>query len=143
MTDFQAALGISQLKKLRKFIKKRNQLANFYKKKLKNCPIFFQKISKNFKSSYHLFIVRFDMKKMGFTYSRLFKKFLKNKIGVNLHYFPIYHHPYYQKLGFKNGYCKNAEKYAKSSFSIPLYTQLKLKEQKKVISFIEKVTKNK
>ena len=57
------------------------------------------------------------------------------------HYLPIYWHPYYKRLGFKKGYCRNAEKYATTSFSIPIFTSLKPIQQKKIIAFVKKITK--
>ena len=100
MNDIQAALGINQLKRIDYFIKKRNKIANYYKSKLKNIPIKFQKVDKNFLSSYHLFIIKLietNPKK----YKFFFNYFKKNNIFVNLHYLPIHLHPYYKKLGYK------------------------------------------
>ena len=86
MNDISASLGITQIKRIKEFIKKRNSLANYYKKVLKNFPVNFQKIKSYNKSSYHLLIVNFDLKKTKFNYLSIFKKLRKNNIYVNLHY---------------------------------------------------------
>ena len=141
ITDFQAALGINQLKKVNQFVKKRNTIAKKYIKSFKDENILLQKVKKNLKSSYHLFVIRYEFIKSRIEYSKIFKLFRKKGIGVNLHYLPIYWHPYYKRLGFKKGYCKNAEKYATSSFSIPIFTSLKPNQQKKIIAFVKKIAK--
>ncbi len=141
ITDFQAALGINQLKKVNQFVKKRNAIAKKYIKSFKGENILLQKVKKNLKSSYHLFVIRYEFIKSRIEYSKIFKLFRKKGIGVNLHYLPIYWHPYYKRLGFKKGYCKNAEKYATTSFSIPIFTSLKPKQQKKIIAFVKKIAK--
>ena len=141
ITDFQAALGINQLKKVNQFVKKRNTIAKKYIKSLKDENILLQKVKKNLKSSYHLFVIRYEFIKSRIEYSKIFRLFRKKGIGVNLHYLPIYWHPYYKRLGFKKGYCKNAEKYATSSFSIPIFTSLKPNQQKKIIAFVKKIAK--
>ena len=86
MNELSAALGVSQLKNLNKFVKKRNQIAKRYIKELKNLPIKFQKIDNYNYSSYHLMIINFDMKKTKLIYKEIFNKFRKKNIFVNLHY---------------------------------------------------------
>ena len=136
MNDIQSALGISQLKNLNIFVKKRNKLAKFYCNQLKNLPIKFQKIEKNFYSTYHLFIIKLDVK-----YKYLHKKFfnyLRSKnMYVNLHYLPIHLQPFYRKFGFKKNQFPVAEEYSETAISIPIYPNLKKKEQIKIINYIK------
>ena len=101
MNDISAALGISQIERLKKFIYKRNMVANLYRKHLKNIPIKIQKIEKYNYSSYHLFIFQFDLNKTKFNYKDIFKKYRKSKIFVNLHYKPLHLNPFFRMLGFK------------------------------------------
>ena len=136
MNDIQSALGISQLKNLNIFVKKRNKIAKFYCNQLKNLPIKFQKIEKNFYSTYHLFIIKLDVK-----YKYLHKKFfnyLRSKnMYVNLHYLPIHLQPFYRKFGFKKNQFPVAEEYSETAISIPIYPNLKKEEQIKIINYIK------
>ena len=97
MNDISAALGLSQLERFKKFIKKRNIIANLYKNQLNNYPIKFQKIYDHNLSSYHLFVIKFDLKKSKYSYKQIFKKLRSKNIYVNLHYMPIHCSPYFKK----------------------------------------------
>tara|TARA_B100000989_G_C19530844_1_gene469739 strand:+ start:1250 stop:2413 length:1164 start_codon:yes stop_codon:yes gene_type:complete len=143
LNELQATLGLSQLKKLDIFIKKRNNIAERYKKKLKDLPIFFQEIDKNTISSFHLFIILIDIEKVRFDNVFLAKELKKNKIFACLHYMPVHLQPFYKKLGFKKNYLENTEHYAKYALSLPIYPELKNSEQDYIINTIIKIfTKN-
>ncbi len=137
MNDISASLGITQIKRIKEFIKKRNSLANYYKKVLKNFPVNFQKIKSYNKSSYHLLIVNFDLKKTKFNYLSIFKKLRKNNIYVNLHYMPLHLSPYFKKKGFKKGQFPVAENYSDTSLSLPIFFDLRLKEINKICLLIK------
>ena len=142
MNELQAALGVSQLKKIDKFTFKRNQNANYYLKKLSNKDLTFQEVKKNNTNSYHLFIVLFpNKKKILNNYDKIFREFLKNKISVMLHYRPIHLHPFFKKKGFKDKDYPVSENYAKRAFSIPNFFLLNKIKQDKVISTINKILK--
>ena len=142
MNELQAALGISQLKKLDSFNLKRTKIAKIYKKKLKNLPIKFQKIDKNNFTSYHLFVILFPKsvirKKI---YNEIFNYFLKNKIDINLHYLPIHLHPFFRLKGFKDRMYLVSEEYSKRAISLPIFPSLTFQNQNKVIKIIKKVFK--
>ena len=102
MTDFQAALGISQLKKLNFFIDKRTKLAERYKENLLSSRIQQPTLINNVQSSWHIYVIRIkdiNLKKK----IEIFEYLIDNGIGVNLHYIPIHLHPFYKKLGFSKG----------------------------------------
>ena len=134
LTDFQAALGITQLKKVKKFISSRKQIFNFYNKNLKNikqviCP----ENSSSHNSSYHLYIINFKNIKPGIKTD--FIKFMKkNNVIVQQHYIPIYKF----KLFNGNFLNTNSENYFKSSISLPIYYNLKKKTQLHIINLIKK-----
>jgi len=138
MTDIQAALGISQLKRLNLFVKKRNLVAEQYKKLLKKAPVSFQKIQKYNLSTFHLLIVNFKQKNRKINYDKIFNKFRKNKIFVNLHYMPL-NKSILLKKRFKNKQYENAETYSKTCLSIPVYYDIELKSIKKVCRVIENI----
>ena len=124
MNDIQAALGISQLNKISKFIIKRRKIASIYEEKFKyNKLIQIQKVRKPYESSFHLFIIKLN-NKIEKNHRNIFESLHKLGIYVQLHYMPIYLNPYYRNLGFKRGYCPTSEKYAKTCFSIPLHPSL-------------------
>jgi len=136
MNDIQSSLGVSQLKNLNIFLKKRNKIARYYQNNLKNLPIKFQKIENFFYSTYHLFIIKLDIK-----YKNLHKKFFNylrsKKMYVNVHYLPIHLQPFYRKFGFKKNQFPAAEKYSETAISIPIYPNLKKKDQIKIINYIK------
>ena len=140
MTDIQAALGRSQLKKIDIFIKKRNQIASRYYEFLSGLPLKFQKIDKKIISSFHLFIIRWE-EDVKISHEVFFKKLRNEGIMVNLHYIPIHLQPYYKQLGFKKGMFIESENYAESAISIPIYPKLSLSEQKFVSKSISKLLK--
>jgi len=134
ISEIQAALGISQLKKLKYFIKRRNTIAKIYLKSFKNLPITTQKVEKNFISTYHLFIIKLKNEKL---HLKFFNYLRNKKIFVNLHYLPVHLHPYFKKLGFKSKSYLVSENYSKSALSIPIYPNLSRKEQLKVIFLVK------
>lgn len=140
ITDMQAALGVSQLTRLDEFITKRHEIAQRYFEELDGLPITLPYQHPDSISAYHLFIIRLqgELKKK---HKEIFISLRNNGIGVNLHYMPVYLQPYYEKLGFKKGYCPNAEEYYSSAISIPMYSALSTDDQLLVCSTIKKVLK--
>ncbi len=137
LNDIEASLGYSQLSNLKKFIKERNKIANYYKKKLNSKKIKFQKINNLSKSSYHLFIIRTNKKLRKIIYDKLKKK----GVTTSFHYIPIYRHPYYNQYKFSKKNFKVSEKYYEDGLSIPLYFGLNQKIQNKIINIINNTIK--
>ena len=142
MNDVEAALGISQLTKLNKFHKKRTLIKKFYDQELKNLPVVLPKIDKFKISSLHLYVV---LLKDGYSADTRnnFIKFLKNNnIETNVHYIPIYLHPFYKNLGFKKKMFPNSENYFKRAVSLPIHPLLKIKDLKFIVKIVKKFFKN-
>lgn len=138
LSDFQCALGSSQLKKLNLFIKHRKAIADRYSNELKDfSDIIVPNFLKNYKSSYHLYIINFKVKNLALK-EKLIKFMLKKKIILQYHYIPLY------KFTVFNGKYigKNAENYYQSSISLPIYYGLKYHEQTKVIKLLKIFLKN-
>tara|TARA_B100000686_G_C16705245_1_gene925850 strand:- start:280 stop:1443 length:1164 start_codon:yes stop_codon:yes gene_type:complete len=141
MNDISAALGISQLKRINQFIKRRNQIAKLYNNLLKDIPIKTQKILPYNYSSYHLFIIQFDLKKTKLTYNQIFNLFRNNNYYVNLHYMPLHLSPYFKKLGFRKNDFPNSEEYQKKTLSLPIFYDLKKISVIKIVNLIKKIYK--
>ena len=132
ITDMQAALGISQLKKLDSFVKRRKEIALKYDKALLNSvvkPLY----SFNQNSSYHLFVVKVDFSKLNISKMELFNKMREKKIGLQLHYIPINKQPYYKSFGYGNEDTPIMNRYYDECFSLPMYSSLSNEEQEYVI----------
>ena len=141
MNEISASIGISQLSRLKKFLKKRNEIAKFYKKILDKLSIKYQKINKYNFSSYHLFVVQFNLKRTKFSYLKMFKKLRSKNYFVNLHYMPLHLSPYFKKLGFMKNQYPTSEKYGASSISLPIYYDLKISEVFKICNLIKSFIK--
>ena len=136
MTDLQASLGISQLKKLDQFINKRHIIAKRYHDAFKNTSLVLPYQSKKSYSSYHLYIIRLEKKVLGLNKLDLFNRLRNAGILVNLHYIPIYHHPYYKKMKFIKNNFLESERYYEEAISIPIYADLKVEDQDYIIENI-------
>ena len=138
ITDMQAALGISQLKKLDSFVKRRKEIALKYDKALLNSvvkPLY----SFNQNSSYHLFVVKVDFSKLNISKVELFNKMREKSIGIQLHYIPINKQPYYKSLGYGNEDTPIMNRYYNECFSLPMYSSLSNEEQEYVIKTLFEV----
>lgn len=138
LNDFQAALGISQLKKLPRFLKKRQNLVNTYKTKLKSLPIYFQEAKADYVSSNHLFVINLS-KDYEHLQKKIYKFLIKNGIGCNIHYIPIFLQPYYKNLSYDFFDCPNSINYFKRTLTLPLHFNLSKEEQMHVIDTLYKV----
>ena len=97
MNEISAALGISQLKNLKKFVKERNQIARYYEKNLNKNHLLLPYRNKNCLSSYHLFIIKIKGKNYKKIQRKLFNFLRKKNFYVQVHYLPVHLQPYYQK----------------------------------------------
>ncbi len=138
MNDLEAALGISQLKKLNYFLLQRNKISKTYNLKLKNTGLILPKIDKKIFNAFHLYPVRLPSSNEKQKRLSLYKFLKKKGINTNVHYIPIYQHPYYKKIGFKVKNFPNCEKYYNSSLSLPVYPDLNKKQLNKIVKLISK-----
>ena len=138
MSDINAALGASQIDHLKRFSKKRNNISKIYKNKILKEEVEFQKKEKDSSSANHLFILKVKKK----IHSMLFNFLRKKKIYVQLHYIPIYRHPYYKKkFKFKLKDFKNSEDYYSRAISVPIYYSLAKTKQLQIINIINSFLK--
>ena len=133
MTDIQAALGISQLKRIPDFLVKRRQIATRYDSRLANLPVILPKQQSQNQSSYHLYPIRIRHSLCNRVQRQVYNALIHAGIGANLHYIPVYRQPFYSQLGFPPGYCVESELYYKETISLPIFANLAISDQEKVI----------
>lgn len=136
ITDISCALGISQMNKLDGFIERRRKLAERYDEAfcdVEGITIPYQ--SEGCESGWHLYVIRVAADKR----KSVFDGLRQSGIGVNVHYLPVYRHPYYQKNGYDKCFCSNAELYYESAITLPLYPGLTEEEQDYVIENVKRL----
>ena len=164
LTDFQCALGLSQIQKLPEFLQRRREIAVRYDEALADIPgisplglcedvmtpkqSLYLRIVKEENSAapapcsthaYHLYVVRLQP---GIDRLKVFKKLRELGIGVNVHYIPVHLHPYYKKrLGARLGQCPVAEKVYEQVVSLPMYPGLESADQARVIGVLKEIFK--
>ena len=141
MTDIQAALGLSQMSRLDEYIIRRHKIAKRYDEELDGLPVKTPWQDPKTYSSYHLYPLLINEDGNTKNQQELFNSFREKGIMVNLHYIPVYLQVYYETLGFKRGYCPNAENYFNRTISIPMFPALNSEAQSKVIDIISEELK--
>ena len=139
LTDIQAALGLSQLKKLDEFIEKRHEVVSWYRGKLKDMTEIILPIElPNNYSGWHIYVIRVKNQK---NRDGLMKYLKDNGVGANFHYPAVYSHPYYRKNGFRNIELENEKEYQDSCITLPCYQQLKKSEVKYITNTVKQYFK--
>ena len=133
MTDIQAALGVSQLTRLNEFVTIRQQIAKRYDEELVGLALQTPYQHRDNYSSYHLYPIRIKLSDTKQTQLQVYDTLKSASINVNLHYVPVYRQPYYEAMGFKTGYCPEAEQYHREAISIPMYPTMTDVQQSKVV----------
>ncbi len=130
ITDFQCALGISQLKKLDSFIIERRKIAKYYDNFFKNDERFIiPHVNKNSSHAYHLYPLQTKFDELGISKKDFFEKMKEKNIFLQVHYIPVHLQPYYRKrFGFKEGDFPEAESFYKREISLPIYPGLKVED---------------
>jgi UDP-4-amino-4,6-dideoxy-N-acetyl-beta-L-altrosamine transaminase len=138
MTDLQAALGLSQMERLDEFVGSRNDLASRYDVLFEDFPLKIPWQHPDCYSSYHLYVIRLNLDKIHKSQRQVYDSMREAGILVNLHYIPVYRQPYYERMGFKAGYCPESEQYHKEAISIPLYPGLTNPMQDEVVEAVQR-----
>ena len=140
ITDFQCALGSSQLKKLDSFVQKRREIAKRYDDLFTNIDCLkIPKVQDSFEHSYHLYPLQIDFEKLSISKIEFFEKMKKAGINLQVHYIPIHLQPYYMNnYEFKEGDFPTSENFYNNELSLPIYPDLIQKDQQKVIKMTSK-----
>jgi len=138
MTEMQAALGISQMHRLDKFVSKRHILQERYDLLLSGLPIIGPYQDRDSYSALHLYPIQIDLNKVRKNREQIFNFLVENDVGVNVHYIPIHTQPYYLQFGFSKGDFPNSESYYSRAISIPLFHNMAVEQQDKVVDILRK-----
>lgn len=140
LTDIQAGLLISQLDKLSMFTKRRREIVEKYNAEFESIDgVFVQKEIPESETTRHLYILRLDLDKLNCTRREFFDAMAAENVCCNVHYIPVYRHPYYEKLGYKKGLCPVAEKVYEGIMSLPLYYSLTDEDVEDVVKAVKKL----
>ncbi|MFT8320856.1 MAG: UDP-4-amino-4,6-dideoxy-N-acetyl-beta-L-altrosamine transaminase [Bacillus sp. (in: firmicutes)] len=140
MTDIQAALGTSQMNRLETFLRLRRKYVAKYNKAFENIEqIIIPKQLDDTNSSWHLYIIQLQLEKLTAGRKEIFEALIKENIGVNVHYSPVYLHPFYQSLGYRKGLCPQAENLYEAMITLPLFPAMTEEDVEDCIKAVQKV----
>jgi dTDP-4-amino-4,6-dideoxygalactose transaminase len=129
---------LSQLARLDDYVARRHRIAERYDDALRGLPLQLPWQHPDGYSSYHLYPVRVLHGSARQTQRQVYDAFLEARIGVNIHYIPVYRQPYYEAMGFRAGYCPEAEQYHKETITVPMFPTLTEADQEKVINALKR-----
>lgn len=132
MTDIQAALGASQMRRIDDFVAKRHSQAQRYESLLSGLPVSLPWQHPDSRSAYHLYPICIDGDRTSRSRVDVFSRLREGGIGVNVHYIPVHTQPYFRSLGFRPGDFPQAERYYSRTISLPLHPRLSLEDQNRV-----------
>nr|WP_174277956.1 UDP-4-amino-4,6-dideoxy-N-acetyl-beta-L-altrosamine transaminase [Vibrio nigripulchritudo] len=139
MTELQAALGVSQMKRLDDFITARHQLAERYNELLKTLPVVLPYQLENTYSGLHLYVIRLQLDKLSLTHKEVFDALRGKGVGVNLHYIPVHTQPYYERMGFSAGDFPESERYYSEAISLPMFHCMTEEQQDTVVQVLTEI----
>ncbi|MCI2242266.1 UDP-4-amino-4,6-dideoxy-N-acetyl-beta-L-altrosamine transaminase [Adlercreutzia faecimuris] len=140
ISDIEASLGASQLRRLPEFSARRRELVAFYDERFAEIPeVSFQIDATPEETTRHLYCLKFDTEALGASRRFIFDALKAENIGVNVHYLPVYLLPYYQDLGHRRGECPNAEDYYDHAVTLPLHCGLTDEDAQHVVDAVAKV----
>ena len=139
MTEMQAALGLSQIKRLDEFVARRHECLEYYDELLDSVSVVTPFQSPDCYSALHLYPIQLDQGQIKKSRQQVFKELRASGIGVNVHYIPVHMQPYYKDQGFKKGDFPNSENYYKSTISIPLFQSLTKEMQDEIVGTLKSI----
>ena len=141
ITDFQCALGLNQMKKLKKFIQRRREIVQQYNKAFRSMREIVAPVEKAYaKSAYHIYVIRLRLELLRAGRREVFDALRKKGLGVQVHYVPAHFHPFYKKtFGYKQGDFPEAEAYYNEAITLPLFPAMTSAQVKSVVRTVQEV----
>lgn len=140
MTDLQASLGLSQMTKIDRLLARRREIAKHYTEAFANMHQFMVPAEQpNRESGWHLYVIRLNTGSLTVSRRKIFEALQAENIGVNVHYMPVYYHPYYRSLGYEPGLCPNVEAAYEEIITLPLFPKMTDEDVDDVIEAVRKV----
>jgi UDP-4-amino-4,6-dideoxy-N-acetyl-beta-L-altrosamine transaminase len=140
LTDLQCALGLSQLRKLDRFLSRRAEIAARYREAFANVPeIILPTVAPQVKHAWHLFVIQLRLERLTAGRAEIFQALRAENIGVNVHYIPVHWHPYYQQQGYCSKDCPKAGRYYERAITLPLFPRMQERDVEEVIAAVQKV----
>lgn len=140
LTDVQSALGTSQMNKIDDFINRRREIVKQYNEAFKELKEIVTPFEAKFSNSgWHIYVIKVKSELLTVTRKEIFEALQSENIGVNVHYLPVYLHPYYRDLGYEKGLCPNAEELYENMITLPLFPSMSNEEVNDVVAAVNKV----
>lgn len=140
ITDLQCALGSSQMDKIDRFVNIRRDIVKRYNEAFENLEEIVTPYEPEYSNSgWHLYVIKVIEEKLRVSRKEIFEALLTENIGVNVHYLPVYFHPYYKTLGYNKGLCPNAEELYSRMISLPIHPSMSGDDVLDVVNAVKKV----
>lgn len=140
LTDVQSALGTSQMYKIDNFITRRREIVKLYNDAFKDLKEVVTPFEVEFSNSgWHIYVIKVKSELLTVTRKEIFEALQAENIGVNVHYLPVYLHPYYRDLGYEKGLCPNAEELYEKIITLPLFPSMSNEDVNDVVAAVNKV----
>lgn len=141
LTDIASALGLAQLRRLEGNLRSRRRIARLYDEAFAGLPGIVRPVERpGISSAWHLYPIRLDASRLRFTRAEVFAALRAENIGVNVHYIPVHHHPYYrERFGYQGGEYPRAEACYESLISLPMFHAMTDRDVDDVITAVAKV----
>lgn len=139
LTDVHAALGLSQMRRIDEFVEKRHEVANRYDEAFEGLPVTIPWRHADGRSAFHLYVVRLKLDDIRKTHRQVFEDLRSSGVGVNLHYIPVYRHPYYAQFGLDPSSFPESERYYAEAISLPMYPALNDEQQDRVVNVLKDI----
>lgn len=140
LTDVQSALGTSQMDKIDEFVSKRREIVKLYDEAFRDLKEIETPFEAEFSNSgWHIYVIKLNPELLTVIRKEIFEALQAENIGVNVHYLPVYLHPYYRELGYDKGLCPNAEELYENMITLPIFPSMTNQDIKDVIDAVHKV----